>query len=141
MLCWSSPPPQPRPALLLANSTLPTPSPCPQNPHRWLAVLLDIGRGSRDTLVAVSVPAGELASVESVAGALLMYLAIAGVVGLVLLPGVLSFHEFKDVNMQDFYKYMDRKKGNQSELTRNSQQVWLDKGKQEHPIMRTLRQR
>ncbi|KAJ6668202.1 hypothetical protein lerEdw1_015579 [Lerista edwardsae] len=55
--------------------------------------------------------------------------------------GVLSFHEFKEVNMQDFYKYMDRKKGNQSELVRNSQQVWLDQRKQAHPIMHAIRQR
>ncbi|KAJ6668191.1 hypothetical protein lerEdw1_015568 [Lerista edwardsae] len=55
--------------------------------------------------------------------------------------GVLSLDEFKRVNMQDFYKYMDRKKANKRDLVRNSQLVWLDKGKGAHPIIRSLQQR
>ncbi|XP_066469093.1 transmembrane prolyl 4-hydroxylase-like [Tiliqua scincoides] len=55
--------------------------------------------------------------------------------------GVLSLEEFKGVNMQDFYRYIDRKKTNKRELVRNSQQAWLVQGKGAHPIMHSIQQR
>ncbi|XP_066473752.1 transmembrane prolyl 4-hydroxylase [Tiliqua scincoides] len=55
--------------------------------------------------------------------------------------GVLSLEEFQQVNIQDFYKYMGRKKTNKSDLVRNSQHTWLYQGEGAHPVMRAIRQR
>lgn len=66
---------------------------------------------------------------------------LTNVFALVLPLGVLSLEEFKEVNMQDFYKYMGRKKANKSDLVRNSQHTWLYQGEGAHPVMRSIRQR
>ncbi|XP_066469092.1 transmembrane prolyl 4-hydroxylase-like [Tiliqua scincoides] len=55
--------------------------------------------------------------------------------------GVLSLDEFKEVNLQDVYKYIEKRKANKRDLLRNSQQAWLFKGKGAHPIMHSIQQR
>lgn len=70
-----------------------------------------------------------------------MHLPIAGVVSPTLPLGVLSLDEFKEVNMQDYFNYMAKKKANMSDFVRNSQQTWLDQGKGAHPVIHSIQQR
>ncbi|KAM3843893.1 transmembrane prolyl 4-hydroxylase [Vipera latastei] len=55
--------------------------------------------------------------------------------------GVLSLEEFKQLNIQDFHKYMGSQKVKMSDLVRNSQHTWLYQGEGAHQVMRSIRQR
>ncbi|XP_053152833.1 transmembrane prolyl 4-hydroxylase isoform X2 [Hemicordylus capensis] len=55
--------------------------------------------------------------------------------------GVLTLEEFKQLNIQDFFRYMKSKEVNKSDLVRNSQHTWLYQGEGAHRIMRSIRQR